>query len=300
MEPKSVFAEQLKQLRKQKNITQKQLAENLGTAQTTVANYESGIRFPDEKVLLKLSDFFDVAVDRMIRRNPEQRGIKAPQKPEFSYSPSGLKKRNAEFLAYALESANKAVEMLLMLRETGYTEEQILMDLIETSLIKTGTFWAEGIYNEAMEHQVSSAVLKGMDLMQSCSPIITPFRGKIASLTPGGEGHNMGLKMMGRFFELDGWENYFLGSSVPANSLKTFISDMKIDLFLVSVTLNENADSCYSMIKAVKTLENPPIVIAGGAGIKHSKNAVSAAGADHIFSSVTETVYWARDCRPIL
>lgn len=280
-------------------MTQKELAEKLGIAQTTVANYESGIRFPDENILIKLSDFFNITVDWLIRKDNEHRGIINPEKVGFDYSPSRLNKDSDKFLSASLQSGNKATETALNLLKTGYTEEQILIDLFEPSLIKTGTFWAQGIYNEAMEHQISSAVLQAMAVMQAHAKKPMPFRGKAVCLTASGEGHNIGLKMISRFLEIDGWESFFLGTSIPADSLKDYIADMHIDLVLISVTLNENTNSCCSLIKAVKSIENPPTVIAGGAGIKQNRSSVIKAGADHIFQSVSETLHEARILNPI-
>ena len=41
----------------------------LGLAQTTIANYEQGKRFPDEQTLLKIADFFNVSMDYLFGRS---------------------------------------------------------------------------------------------------------------------------------------------------------------------------------------------------------------------------------------
>ena len=41
----------------------------LGLAQTTIANYEQGKRFPDEETLLKIADFFNVSMDYLFGRS---------------------------------------------------------------------------------------------------------------------------------------------------------------------------------------------------------------------------------------
>lgn len=46
-------------LRKQRNMTQTDLAAQLGIAQGTLSQYESDKRTPDSKTLIKLSEFFD-------------------------------------------------------------------------------------------------------------------------------------------------------------------------------------------------------------------------------------------------
>lgn len=50
----------LRYLRKQDNITQQQLADEIGIAKSTVSMYETGRREPDFEALEKLADFFNV------------------------------------------------------------------------------------------------------------------------------------------------------------------------------------------------------------------------------------------------
>ena len=52
--------ERLKILRKEKKVTQGEIAKVLGVARTTYANYEQGTRQVDNKTLNKLADFFNV------------------------------------------------------------------------------------------------------------------------------------------------------------------------------------------------------------------------------------------------
>ena len=48
----------LKRLRKQKRITQFQLAEALNISQTSVSKYERGVCQPDLNVVVLMSDYF--------------------------------------------------------------------------------------------------------------------------------------------------------------------------------------------------------------------------------------------------
>jgi repressor LexA len=62
------FPSRLKDLRKEKNLRQKDLATDLGVARTTIANYEQGTRFPDKDVLNKLANYFNVSTDYLLGR----------------------------------------------------------------------------------------------------------------------------------------------------------------------------------------------------------------------------------------
>lgn len=53
----------LKDLRKEKNLTQKQLADKLGIKQSTIASLEIGRREPSNELMLDIATFFDVSLD---------------------------------------------------------------------------------------------------------------------------------------------------------------------------------------------------------------------------------------------
>jgi len=63
-----IFIKRLKLLRKQNNITQKQLAENLEIAERTIRSYEIGENVPTLESFIKIADFFDVSLDYLTGR----------------------------------------------------------------------------------------------------------------------------------------------------------------------------------------------------------------------------------------
>ena len=287
---------ELRRLRKQNNLTQAELAEQIGIGQTAIANYENGKRFPDEKNLVKLADYFGATIDSLFGRNPPQTET-APENSGFSYKPSELGDLTAEFLDRSQQSGNKAVELILDLLRKGFNEEQIMLDLLEAAMIRAGELWAEGRYNEAMEHQLSTTVVQSILTMKTLSTRSPGIRGRFAAISAAGEQHNIGLRMLSRFLELDGWEGYFLGTSVPARSLQDFISTNGIELVLITATLNENADSLCSLIRAVKSADNSITVMAGGAAASMNRIKVIGCGADYIHSSISETIEVSRQIR---
>ena len=63
-----LFSERMKELREQKEISQKQLAENMHISQSSVSEYENGNQQPPLEMLIKLADFFDVNIDYLLGR----------------------------------------------------------------------------------------------------------------------------------------------------------------------------------------------------------------------------------------
>ena len=58
--------EKLKLLRKQKNVSQKEVANAIGITLSAYSNYEQGIREPSLQILVSICKYFDVSSDYLL------------------------------------------------------------------------------------------------------------------------------------------------------------------------------------------------------------------------------------------
>ena len=65
------FGENLKNLRKQKNLTQTELANDLGMTQSAIYKYEKGLRKIPMSVLKQFANYFNLTLDELIDPNNE-------------------------------------------------------------------------------------------------------------------------------------------------------------------------------------------------------------------------------------
>lgn len=63
----------IKELRKQKGISQVKMAIDLNTNQNTISRYENGEREPCISELIRIANYFGVSIDYLVERtnNPE-------------------------------------------------------------------------------------------------------------------------------------------------------------------------------------------------------------------------------------
>lgn len=61
-----IFKDRLKELRTNKKLKQKEIAEKLGISVTCYAGYEQGYREPDLKTLIALCKFFETSADYLL------------------------------------------------------------------------------------------------------------------------------------------------------------------------------------------------------------------------------------------
>ena len=62
------FPHRLQKLRERKSVSRKALGECCGLSKNMIGKYERGEREPSMKVLVALSDYFDVSVDYILGR----------------------------------------------------------------------------------------------------------------------------------------------------------------------------------------------------------------------------------------
>ncbi len=73
---KSIIAENIVRLRKEKELTQAQLAEKLNYSDKAVSKWERGESLPDVAVLKELSELFGVTVDFLLESDHEKERLK--------------------------------------------------------------------------------------------------------------------------------------------------------------------------------------------------------------------------------
>ena len=121
-------------LRKERKITQKQAASDLGVSQALLSHYEKGIREPGLNFLIKCADYYDVSCDYLLGRSPEPSGqtlsvdeIPAPEKM------SGDNKLGASILVSLNKKlASNSVNVLFDLASKSSNPE--LVKLVSDSL----------------------------------------------------------------------------------------------------------------------------------------------------------------------
>lgn len=83
------FGERLIQIREERDVSRKELAEQLGIPYTTLRNYETGKREPGHKTLIQLSRIFNVSCDYLLGVETPAKDI-APLQQELIAATEGM------------------------------------------------------------------------------------------------------------------------------------------------------------------------------------------------------------------
>jgi methanogenic corrinoid protein MtbC1 len=282
------FATRLRELRNNRGLRQKDLAQALGLAQTTIANYEQKSRFPDEETLDRIADYFEVTLDYLLGRAEvslppwQAAGEKAAGLPPATPPLTGLAQRYLDdLLEGSREAAGKAVRKAL---ENGKSLRKVYLEVFEPSLKELGRLWVEGKVDVAREHFFSEATLTFMSqLLAQAESAAKRSKGRSAlCLSVCQEHHLIGVRMVADLLELDGWNSLFLGGDVCTQHILKALGDTRPELLAVSVTLPEHLGYAAELIRAVRSnaaLQKVRILI-GGQAFHKDKNLWRAIGAD--------------------
>ncbi|MGR6857727.1 helix-turn-helix domain-containing protein [Bacillus halotolerans] len=110
------FNETLKKLRREKNLSQKELGNKLGLAESTIGMYEQGKRQPDYETLLKIADFFEVTLDFLLG-NPKDASSIKEKEATYSISDPDLQIAFKDASDFSEEARRQAIDFIEYLKE---------------------------------------------------------------------------------------------------------------------------------------------------------------------------------------
>ena len=147
---------------------------------------------------------------------------------------------------------SEALTMILDLVNTGTSIKSIYLDIFQPAMHLVGELWQHDRISVAQEHYCTGVT---QFIISQLYPYLFQEhdRGKVMiGCCVSGELHEMGIRMVCDFFEMDGWDSYYLGASTPTETLAEFIAEKKADLVAVSVTMNEHLPRAGSLVKNLR------------------------------------------------
>ncbi|MGH4050331.1 MAG: cobalamin-dependent protein [Clostridium sp.] len=284
------LGEHLKSLRNGKNLKQKDLAYILGLAQTTVANYESGIRFPNQATLKNIADYFHVSLDELLGREILDYNL---NDTEYLLK---LEEAQESFLKDLMEDNNHAAtELIMELAKGGIQVKDIYRVIFEKSLLMIGVLWENGQVSIAQEHFFLHTIETNMNQLNAFIQKKSSNSSNVLMALPASELHEIPLKMAKDLLDMDGWKTYYLGNNTPIYSIVETLEIYSCQLLVMSATMQYNVATIENVIKLIKSktkLKNVKIIVGGNAFDKNP-NLWHEIGADGFARNLQELVLLA-------
>lgn len=202
------------------------------------------------------------------------------------------------YLTALLEARrHEAIRLVLAAIESGaLTIPELYLGVFEPVLHEIGRRWQHNELTVAEEHYVSAATQLVMSQLYP-RIFITERRGlTMIAGCAGAEFHEIGMRMVADFFELDRWDTYYLGANVPAESMIVAVRERGAHLLALSATLSEHESYVREVISALRAdpaLASVPVLV-GGSAFRRRPELWREVGADG-FGDATVAVALATD-----
>ncbi len=158
-----------------------------------------------------------------------------------------------------------AVEMVMNAVESGVSVEEVYLQVFQPILYEVGRLWQTNQVSVAQEHYCTAATQL---IMSQLYPRIfsTEKNGlKLIATCVGGELHEVGVRMVADFFEMKGWDTYYLGANAPVGSIIESIESSAPNILAISAAMTFNIAAVSSLISEVrKAIQKVPKILVGG------------------------------------
>lgn len=148
-----------------------------------------------------------------------------------------------------------ARQLILDAVEAGANVKDIYIYVFQRTQQEIGRLWQMNKVGVAQEHYCTAATQL---IMAQLYPRIfrTEKNGRtLIATSVAGELHEIGVRMVADFFEMDGWDTYYLGANTPIAGVLQTIIDRRADVLAISATLSFHVRAVESLIAAIRSAE---------------------------------------------
>jgi methanogenic corrinoid protein MtbC1 len=185
------------------------------------------------------------------------------------YNPKDIKKRedaskkskqqlNKKLIEGDIQASLKIYEDYIKI----FNVEDFFDRILKPVMYKIGDDWANGRISIASEH-VASNVAQTLVKIIMDKVTGSANKKKILICVPLGEEHHLGCDVLETFLSLKGFKVYNMGTSMPTESILSFIENNKPDVVLLSITLEDNLSAGQRLVKKIKDQFDIPILVGG-------------------------------------
>lgn len=171
------------------------------------------------------------------------------------------------FLHFLLEGKRqKASQLILDAVQAGVSIKDIYLHVFQRSQHEVGRLWQQNKLTVAQEHYCTAATQLIMSQLYSHIFSTKKIGYTLVATCVSGDLHEIGVRMVSDFFEMEGWDTFYLGANVPAASIIDMLIKRRADVLALSATMTYHVRTVEEIIKAVRRNEHTKevIILVGG------------------------------------
>ncbi len=145
-----------------------------------------------------------------------------------------------------------AARLVLDAVDTGIAPKEIYLHVFQRTQREIGRLWQMNKISVAHEHYCTAST---QFIMAQLYPRIfrTERVGRtMVATSVAGELHELGVRIVADFFEMEGWDTYYLGANTPAASVVQAATERKAEVLGISATMTFHLRAVEELIKLAR------------------------------------------------
>jgi methanogenic corrinoid protein MtbC1 len=145
-----------------------------------------------------------------------------------------------------------AHRLVLEALEGGTPVRDLYLHLFQPAQREVGRLWLLNRVSVAQEHYCTAATQMIMSQLYPRIFATERVGRRFVGASVGGELHEIGVRMVADFFEMEGWDTYYLGANTPLESIVRAVEERKADVLGISATMTYHVEGAATIIDAVR------------------------------------------------
>lgn len=168
--------------------------------------------------------------------------------------------------ALRLGDRHRASRLVMDAVAAGTSVKDVYLGVFQPVQYEVGRLWQTNKISVAQEHYCTAATQL---IMSQLYPHIFALDRKgraMVATCVAGDLHELGVRMVADFFEMDGWDTFYLGANTPHEGVIDTIVERRAEVLAVSATLATHVHAVRELIDAVRAspaVANVSILVGG-------------------------------------
>ncbi|MBD3306816.1 cobalamin-binding protein [candidate division KSB3 bacterium] len=266
----------------------------------------AGLNFPDEVMLTTLECTRDILneseefseemmaiIDKHIQAGLEQMQQAPPASPSFIEAEAPLTGLLEQYIAALLQGERHvASQLILNAVDQGISIKAIYLEVFQRAQYEIGRLWMTNQISVAQEHYCTAATQLIISQLYPHIFATEKIGRRLVATCVGGELHEIGVRMVTDFFEMEGWDTYYLGANTPTTTILQTIETRTPDVLGVSATMTFHLSLVEELIGLARDMPagQQLKILVGGYPFKKRPGLWQKLGADGFAQDAQEAI----------
>ena len=135
--------------------------------------------------------------------------------------------------------------------ECAVPVKELYLHVFQPVLYEVGRLWQVNEISVAQEHYCTAATQLIMSQLYTYIFATEKSAGTLVSTCVAGDLHEIGVRMVTDFFEMDGWNTFYLGANMPAKAVVETLMQRNAVMLCISATISNHLGAVGELIQRV-------------------------------------------------